>query len=62
MVIPEISTALFWSAVMTLASMAGFGFLKGHFTGQSPWRSGLHTMLIGGLAASAAFAIARAIA
>ncbi|MFL5706995.1 MAG: hypothetical protein ACJ8AG_29865 [Ktedonobacteraceae bacterium] len=35
--------------------------IKGHFTGTNPIRSGLQTTLIGGLAAAAAFLIARAI-
>jgi VIT1/CCC1 family predicted Fe2+/Mn2+ transporter len=39
-----------------------FGYVKGHFTGTAPLRSALQTALIGGLAAAAAFGIARAIA
>jgi len=35
--------------------------VKGHFTGASPTRSSLQAVLIGGLAAAAAFVIARAI-
>lgn len=46
---------------MTLMALAVFGFVKGHFTGAPPWRSALQTVLIGGLAAAAAFGIARAI-
>ena len=38
-----------------------FGYAKGRFTGASPLRSALQTTLVGGLAAAAAFAIARAI-
>ena len=38
-----------------------FGGIKGHFTGVKPWRSGLQTVLVGGLAAAAAFLIARLI-
>jgi VIT1/CCC1 family predicted Fe2+/Mn2+ transporter len=55
-------TALAVSVGVTLAALALFGYVKGHFTGTSPVRSGLQTMLIGGLAAAAAFAIAKAIA
>jgi VIT1/CCC1 family predicted Fe2+/Mn2+ transporter len=55
-------TALTVSVGVTLAALALFGYVKGHFTGMSPVRSGLQTMLIGGLAAAAAFAIAKAIA
>jgi hypothetical protein len=36
-------------------------YVKGHFSGASPVRSSLQTVLIGGLATAAAFAIARAI-
>ena len=40
---------------------ATFGFVKGRFTGARPWKSALQTALIGGLAAAAAFGIARAV-
>jgi vacuolar iron transporter family protein len=51
--------ALWVSAVVTLIALAVFGYVKGRFTGLTPWRSALQTVLIGGLAASAAFALAR---
>jgi VIT1/CCC1 family predicted Fe2+/Mn2+ transporter len=35
--------------------------VKGRFTGVSPLRSALQTVLVGGLAAAAAFGLARAI-
>ncbi len=38
-----------------------FGFIKGHFTGTTRSRSAAQTMLIGGLAASVAYLLARAI-
>jgi len=50
------------SVLVTLAALALFGFIKGQFTGAKPLRSALQTVLIGGLAAAAAFIIARAIA
>ena len=53
--------ALGWSVAMTLAALLVFGYVKGRFTGAGPLRSGLQTMLIGGLAAAAAFGIARLI-
>ncbi|MEZ4771494.1 MAG: VIT1/CCC1 transporter family protein [Caldilineales bacterium] len=59
--IPNISTALLVSVAVTLVALFVFGFVKGHFTGLNPLRSGGQTVLIGGLAAAAAFAIARAI-
>lgn len=54
--------ALKVSVVVTLLALAVFGAVKGKFTGVPVVRSGLQTTLIGGLAAAAAFAIARAIA
>src|SRR5208337_2749690 len=53
--------ALLWSAVVTLLALAVFGYLKGRFTGSKPGRSALQTIVIGGLAAGAAFLIAKAI-
>jgi vacuolar iron transporter family protein len=55
------SSALASSIGITLFALAIFGYVKGHFTGASPVRSSLQTVLIGGLAAAAAFAIARVI-
>ncbi len=40
---------------------AVFGYIKGRFTGSRPGRSALQTVVIGGLAAGAAFLIAKAI-
>ena len=54
--------ALSLSVVVTVVALLLFGFVKGRFTGQRPIRSALQTALIGGLAAGAAFLIARAIA
>ena len=54
-------TALWVSVILTLAALLVFGYVKGRFTGARPVRSALQTMLIGGLAAAAAFAIAQAI-
>jgi vacuolar iron transporter family protein len=53
--------ALAVSVAFTLLALFGFGYVKGHFTGARPVRSALQTTLVGGLAAAAAFAIARAI-
>ncbi len=46
----------------TLSALALFGFMKGQFTGMNPWVSGARTTVIGGLAAAAAYGIAKAIA
>ncbi len=61
MALPSAHTALTVSVGVTLAALAGFGYLKGRFTGTMPARSALQTVLIGGLAAAAAFLIARSI-
>lgn len=58
----DVQQALRLSVVVTLAALAGFGALKGRFTGVSMWKAALQTTLIGGLAAGAAFTIARWIA
>jgi VIT1/CCC1 family predicted Fe2+/Mn2+ transporter len=55
------SVALPASVAITLLALAVFGFVKGHFTGAPRMRSAFQTVLIGGLAAGAAFLIARAI-
>lgn len=47
------------SVAVTLAALAVFGFIKGHFTGTRPARGALQTMFIGGLAAAAAYGLAR---
>lgn len=59
--IPTIMTALYVSIAMTLTALFVFGFIKGHFTGIKPFKGGIQTVLIGGLAATAAFIIARLI-
>ena len=51
--------ALKVSVVTTLIALAIFGGIKGRVTGVPVLRSGLQTTLIGGMAAAAAFAIAR---
>lgn len=59
--LPGARVALIVSVIATLLALTIFGYVKGHFTGASPLRSALQTALIGGLAAAAAFLIARAI-
>lgn len=53
--------ALPFSVAMTLLALAGFGYAKGRFTGSPALRSAWQTALVGGLAAAAAFTIARVI-
>jgi VIT1/CCC1 family predicted Fe2+/Mn2+ transporter len=59
MIFPELKTALYYSIGFTLSALVVFGYIKGKFLGTDPLRSGLQTVVIGGLAALAAFLIAR---
>lgn len=59
LLVADIHSALKLSVVVTLAALAIFGGVKGRFTGVPVIRSALQTSVIGGLAAAAAFAIAR---
>lgn len=57
----SLGTALVVSVIVTLLALAVFGFAKGKFTTHRPFRSAWQTVLVGGLAAGAAFALAKAI-
>jgi VIT1/CCC1 family predicted Fe2+/Mn2+ transporter len=61
MVVSTVKIGFLISVFVTLAALLIFGYIKGRFTGARPLRSALQTVLIGGLAASAAYAIARSI-
>jgi vacuolar iron transporter family protein len=61
MVTSSAALALPWSIGVTLAALAVFGFVKGRYTSAEPLKSAVQTASIGGLAAAAAFALARAI-
>jgi VIT1/CCC1 family predicted Fe2+/Mn2+ transporter len=61
MLVANLNSALWVSVGVTLLALFLFGFIKGHFTGLNPLRSGLQTILVGGLAAGVAFALARLI-
>jgi vacuolar iron transporter family protein len=58
----SVHVALFGSVIVTLLALFLFGFIKGRFTTSRPLRSAWQTVVVGGLAASAAFAIAKLIA
>jgi len=60
-IVTAAARALAVSVALTLLALFVFGFVKGHFTGARPIRSAMQTTLVGGLAAAAAFGIARAI-
>ncbi|MCX6864742.1 MAG: VIT1/CCC1 transporter family protein [Verrucomicrobia bacterium] len=59
LLLADAQSALRLSVAVTLAALAVFGGIKGRFTGVSILRSALQTSIIGGLAAAAAFGIAR---
>jgi VIT1/CCC1 family predicted Fe2+/Mn2+ transporter len=61
MILAKASTALPYSVVATIVALAIFGYIKGRFTGALPLRSSIQTTVIGGLAAGAAFGIAKLI-
>jgi len=61
MLMRDLGPALEWSIALTLIALFLFGYYKGTFTGVKPFKSALQTTLVGGLAAGAAFGIARAI-
>jgi VIT1/CCC1 family predicted Fe2+/Mn2+ transporter len=62
MLIPAAALGLSWSIGCTLLALLVFGYIKGGFTGTGRIRSAVQTMLIGGIAAGVAFAIARLVA
>ncbi|MGO8720358.1 MAG: VIT1/CCC1 transporter family protein [Acidobacteriaceae bacterium] len=55
----EASSALRASVVITLIALFFFGAVKGQLTGGGAWKSALQTVFIGGLAAGAAYTLAR---
>ena len=61
MIAASLDQALRVSVLVTLVALFIFGYVKGKFTGISPWRGGLQTVIIGGLASAAAYTLARLI-
>jgi VIT1/CCC1 family predicted Fe2+/Mn2+ transporter len=59
MVFPDIQLALKVSVLVTLVALAIFGAIKGKALGASVIKSAVQTVLIGGIAAAAAFELAR---
>jgi VIT1/CCC1 family predicted Fe2+/Mn2+ transporter len=57
----DVQTGLWWSVGVTLLALAVFGWVKGRFTGINPFKGGVQTVVTGGLAAGAAFLIAKLI-
>ena len=60
-ILPTIHTALLASIIVTLIALFVFGYVKGQFTVKRPIRSAWQTVVVGGLAATAAFALAKLI-
>jgi VIT1/CCC1 family predicted Fe2+/Mn2+ transporter len=61
MLISNAGSALLFSVIFTLLALLIFGYVKGRFTGGHPIRSALQPALSGGLAAAAAFGLAKLI-
>jgi VIT1/CCC1 family predicted Fe2+/Mn2+ transporter len=56
-----IHSALMVSVIVTLLALFAFGYVKGRFTVKKPFRSAWQTVVVGAIAASAAFALAKMI-
>lgn len=57
-ILGDVGRALPVSAIVTLAALFGFGFVKGHFTGVPRLTSAVQTVFVGGLAAAIAYWLA----
>jgi VIT1/CCC1 family predicted Fe2+/Mn2+ transporter len=61
MLLSSVQTGLWWSVGVTLLALAIFGWAKGRFTGINPLKGAVQTVVVGGLAAGAAFLLAKLI-
>ena len=61
LLVSPVSLAFLYSIGVTIAALIVFGYLRGHFIGGKPWKSMFQTVLVGVIAASAAFLIAKLI-
>ena len=57
--LPVMHSAFVLSVTVTLLALFIFGYIKGRFTGSAPLRGAMQTLIIGALAAGAAFFIAK---
>lgn len=57
----SIHSALIVSVIVTLLALLVFRYIKGRFTVKKPIRSAWQTVVVGGLAATAAFVLAKMI-
>jgi len=60
-ILSDVRTGLWYSVGFTLVALAVFGWVKGRFTGINPVKGAAQTVVTGGLAAGAAFLIAKLI-
>ncbi|XP_050234034.1 vacuolar iron transporter 1-like [Mercurialis annua] len=58
-IFPVAREAMFGSIIITILALLFFGFIKGYFTGNQPFKSALQTALIGAIASAAAYSIAK---
>jgi len=61
MFVASVDRAMLTSVVVTLAALLFFGYVKGRFTGNRPFLSAIQTAVIGALASSAAYGMAKAV-
>ena len=61
MFISNTTKAVTASVALTLVALLVFGYAKGYFTGNKPFKSAIQTTLIGAVASAAAFGMAKAI-
>ena len=61
MMLSQVQTGLLCSVGVTVIALGIFGAIKGRFTGINPFKGGMQTVVTGGLAAGAAFLIAKLI-
>jgi vacuolar iron transporter family protein len=57
----SVQSALIGTVIVTLVALLVFGYVKGRFMTARPFRSAWQTVVVGGLAATPAFAIAKVI-
>jgi len=59
--IPRAQEAVVASAIVTIFALLIFGYAKGYFTDNRPFRSAMQTAFIGVIASAAAFGLAKAV-
>ncbi|CAK7326835.1 unnamed protein product [Dovyalis caffra] len=59
MAIPLAKEAVVASVIITIVALLIFGFIKGYFTGNKPFKSAIQTAFIGAMASAAAYCIAK---